>query len=131
MTPLPDRNTFETAYGGVAPWDIGKPQAALIAVADQVKGPLLDAGCGTGDSAVFFAARGLRVTGIDFIPEAIRRAKAKAAERALVVDFRVQDALTLDQIKERFASVIDSGLFHVFSDDDRRRYLRGLAHVLE
>jgi len=131
MTPLPDRNTFVTAYAGVAPWDIGKPQAPLVAVADQVKGPLLDAGCGTGDSAVFFSARGLRVTGIDFIPEAIRRAKVKAAEQDLSIDFRVQDALTLDQIKEHFASVIDSGLFHVFSDDDRLRYVRGLAQVLE
>jgi cyclopropane fatty-acyl-phospholipid synthase-like methyltransferase len=27
--------------------------------------------------------------------------------------------------------VIDCGLFHVFSDDDRRRYVKGLAHVLE
>src|SRR5262245_28613208 len=131
MTPLPDRNTFETACAGVAPWDIGRPQAPLVAVADKVASPVLDSGCGTGDAALFFAARGLRVTGIDFIPEAIRRAKAKAAESTLVVDFRVQDALTLDQSKERFASVIDSGLFHVFSDEDRRRYVRGLAQVLE
>ena len=34
MTPLPDRNTFVTAYAGVAPWDIGKPQAPLAAVAE-------------------------------------------------------------------------------------------------
>jgi cyclopropane fatty-acyl-phospholipid synthase-like methyltransferase len=27
--------------------------------------------------------------------------------------------------------VVDSGLFHTFSDDDRRRYVRGLANVLE
>ncbi|MBI2806243.1 MAG: hypothetical protein HYX68_14780 [Planctomycetes bacterium] len=27
--------------------------------------------------------------------------------------------------------MIDSGLFHVFSDDDRRRYVEGLASVLE
>lgn len=131
MTPLPDRNTFESAYAGVAPWDIGKPQAPLVAVADQVAGPLLDAGCGTGDSALFFAARGLHVTGIDFIPEAVRRAKAKAAEHGLAVEFRVQDALTLEESSERFASVIDSGLFHVFSDDDRKRYVCGLAKVLQ
>ena len=29
-----------------------------------------------------------------------------------------------------FDSVIDSGLFHVFSDEDRRRYVGGLASVL-
>ena len=26
---VPDRNTFESAYAGQAPWDIGKPQKAL------------------------------------------------------------------------------------------------------
>ena len=41
------------------------------------------------------------------------------------------DALTLKDWPERFDSVIDSGLFHVFSDDDRRRYVEGLAHVLK
>ena len=34
-------------------------------------------------------------------------------------------------IRDSFATVIDSGLFHVFSDDDRRRYVGGLARVLE
>jgi hypothetical protein len=43
----------------------------------------------------------------------------------------VKDATALDHWGERFASVIDCGLFHVFSDDDRHRYVRGLAHVVE
>lgn len=131
MTQLPTRQTFTDAYSGEAPWDIGRPQEAFVAVAEQVEGPLLDAGCGTGDAALFFASRGLAVTGIDFLKEPIRRARAKAAARNLAVDFRVQDALTLDQSDERFASVIDSGLFHTFSDEDRARYVRGLASVLQ
>lgn len=131
MTQLPNRERFESAYAGEAPWDIGRPQTPLVEVADQVVGPLLDAGCGTGDASLFFAARGLKVTGFDFLEEAVRRARAKAAERGLVVDFRVGDALALGEVADRFASVIDCGLFHVFSDDDRRRYVRGLAHVLQ
>ena len=55
MSSLPDRNTFETAYTGQAPWDIGRPQQALIAVADRITGSVLDAGCGTGDNALFVA----------------------------------------------------------------------------
>jgi cyclopropane fatty-acyl-phospholipid synthase-like methyltransferase len=39
------------------------------------------------------------------------------------------DALTLTTLDRRFDSVIDSGLFHVFSDEDRVRYVAGLAHV--
>ncbi len=62
-----DRATFEESYDGKAPWDIGKPQRAIAAVADRVAGRVLDAGCGTGEHALFFAARGHRVTGIDFV----------------------------------------------------------------
>jgi cyclopropane fatty-acyl-phospholipid synthase-like methyltransferase len=126
-----DRAHFESSYAGQAPWDIGKPQRPFVAVADQVTSPVLDAGCGTGDAALFFAARGLRVTGIDFVEEAIRRTRVKAAERGLAVEFLVQDALTLGDQGERFASVLDSGLFHVFSDDNRRRYVQRLACVVE
>jgi cyclopropane fatty-acyl-phospholipid synthase-like methyltransferase len=126
-----DRATFEDLYAGPAPWDIGKPQKQFIAIADRVSGPILDAGCGTGEHALFFVARGHRVVGIDFVDEAIGRARRKAAERGVSVEFLVKDALTLGDWGERFATVIDCGLFHVFSDEDRRRYVQGLAHVLE
>src|SRR4051794_39712784 len=111
MSNLPNRATFENAYAGKAPWDIGKPQRPFVAVADRVTSPVLDAGCGTGDTALFFAPRGPRVPGIDFRDEPVRRARVKAAERGLSAEFLVKDALTLGDWGERFASVIDSGLF--------------------
>ena len=40
-----------------------------------------------------------------------------------------KDALTLTDLDRRFDTVIDSGLFHVFSDEDRACYVAGLAHV--
>ena len=126
-----DCATFEGLYAGPAPWDIGNPQPQFTAIADRVTGPILDAGCGTGEHALYFAARGHRVVGIDFVEEAIRRARRKAAERRLAVEFLVKDATELGDWEERFASVIDCGLFHVFSDDDRRRYVQGLAQVVE
>jgi SAM-dependent methyltransferase len=126
-----DRSTFENLYDGKAPWDIGKPQRNFAAIANRVTGPVLDAGCGTGEHALFFAACGLRVTGIDFVQEALRRARAKAVERGLAVEFLIKDATALGEWGERFGSVIDCGLFHGFSDDDRRRYVQGLARVIE
>ena len=92
---------------------------------------VLDAGCGTGENALFFAGRGHKVTGIDFLDEPINRAKQKAAERGLTATFLVMDALALKHLPEVFDTVIDSGLFHVFSDEDRRRYVEGLATVLK
>jgi SAM-dependent methyltransferase len=131
MTSLPDRTTFESAYSGPAPWDIGRPQQAFLDVADRIAGSVLDAGCGTGENGLFFAGRGCNVTGIDFIEGAINRAKRKAAGRGVPATFLVKDALTLTGWSERFDNVIDSGLFHVFGDEDRRRYVEGLATVLK
>ena len=131
MTPVPDRSTFEAMYAGQAPWDIGKPQKPFIDMADQITGSVLDAGCGTGDTALFLAGRGCKVTGIDFLEVPIQRARRKATERGVQVTFLVKDAMTLKDWTERFDNVIDSGLFHVFSDEDRRRYVEGLATVLK
>jgi cyclopropane fatty-acyl-phospholipid synthase-like methyltransferase len=131
MTPIPDRSTFESMYAGQAPWDIGRPQEPFIDVADRITGSVLDAGCGAGDTALFLAQRGCKVTGIDFLEVPIQRAQRKAAERGGKATFLVKDALTLKDWTERFDNVIDSGLFHVFDDQDRRRYVKGLATVLK
>lgn len=129
--PVHDRTSFEQLYAGQPRWEIGRPQQALLAVADRITGSVLDSGCGTGENALFFASRGQRVTGIDFLAEPITIAKQKAAERGLTATFLVMDALALKELPEVFDSVIDSGLFHVFSDADRRRYVEGLASVLK
>jgi len=129
MTAIPNRETFENAYAGKAPWDIGKPQPVFIQAADRITGSILDAGCGTGDNALFFTQRGHKVTGIDFLKEPIERAKKKAMDRGVKATFLVLDALHLDSLPEQYDSVIDCGLFHVFSDDDRQRYVAGLSRV--
>lgn len=131
MSNVPDRGTFENLYAGQAPWDIGKPQKPFVDRADQITGSVLDAGCGTGDTALFLASRGRQVTGIDFLQLPIERAKRKAVERGAAVTFLVKDALTLQNWSERFDNVVDSGLFHVFADEDRKKYVEGLATVLK
>src|SRR5882672_432187 len=97
MSDVPDKSTFASLYSGQAPWDIGRPQKALIDVADKITGSILDSGCETGDNALFFASRSHKVTGIDFLAEPISRAKQKAAEPGLMVTFLVMDALTLKE----------------------------------
>jgi len=129
MPDLPTRETFESMYTGKAPWDIGRPQKIFVEVADQVQGSILDAGCGTGENALFFAGKGHPVVGIDFLELPIQAAKQKAKERGLDAEFLKMDALTLTTFDRKFDSVIDSGLFHVFSDADRLQYVAGLAHV--
>ena len=94
-------------------------------MADRITGSLLDAGCGTGDTALHFAGRGCQVTGIDFIEEAIKRARRKSTDQGVPATFLVMDALPND-----LPELFDSGLFYVFSDEDRQRYVEGLARVL-
>ena len=55
-------------------------------MADRITGSVLDAGCGTGENALFFAGRGHTVTGIDFLDEPIPGARRKATERGLHAD---------------------------------------------
>jgi cyclopropane fatty-acyl-phospholipid synthase-like methyltransferase len=118
-------------YASVAPWDVDGPQPAFAEAADEIRGAILDAGCGTGENALYFAGLGRKVTGFDFLAEPIARAKRKAAERNRSVDFHVRNAVALADWTERFDSVIDSGLFHVFSDDDRHSYVKGLTAVVK
>jgi SAM-dependent methyltransferase len=67
---------------------------------------------------------------MDISPRAIEQARRKAAERGLAARFEVADALDLGRLGLTFDTVIDSGLFHVFDDDQRVRYVTSLASVL-
>jgi SAM-dependent methyltransferase len=118
--------------GSPAPWDIGRPQPAFVRLADEgrLTGRLLDAGCGSGENALLAASRGADVTGIDIAPTAIARAREKASGRGLTARFEVADALDLGRLGRTVDTVIDSGVFHVFDDDDRARYVASLAAVL-
>jgi ubiquinone/menaquinone biosynthesis C-methylase UbiE len=53
---------------------------------------VLDAGCGTGFLSFELAARGHRVTGVDFAPAMLAEARRKAAERGVSVRFEEADA---------------------------------------
>jgi SAM-dependent methyltransferase len=125
----PGSADFNAMYAGAPPWDIGRPQRTLLVLADagRLRGQVLDVGCGTGEHALMAAERGLAATGVDSAPAAIEIAQRKALERGLPVRFLVWDALDLGALDERFDTVLDSGLFHVFDDGDRARYVASLA----
>lgn len=133
MTDGPPRD-FDAAYRqGDAPWEIGRPQGELqrVAEAGRVVGSVLDVGCGTGELALWLAARGHAVFGVDGSETAVARAREKAVARGLAAaaQFHVWDALQLRRLRKTFDTVIDSGLFHVFADPQRREYAHSLAEV--
>lgn len=124
---------FDPAYEGTPPWDIGRPQPEVVGLSetDAFRSPVLDAGCGTGENALFLAAEGLEVVGVDASRRAIRQARSKAALRSLDVRFVLADALNLEALDTTFASALDCGLFHVFDDEERTRYVDSLRRVLD
>jgi len=125
---------WDAAYttSTAAPWDIGRPQPAFVGLADRglLTGRVLDAGCGTGEHTLLAASRGADAVGVDISPRAIGQARHKAAGRGLSARFEVADVLDLAALALTFDVVIDCGVFHVFDDQQRVRYVSSLASAL-
>ena len=114
------------------PWEIGRPQAAFVKLADEgrISGPVLDVGCGSGEIALFLASRGHRVAAIDLDETALASARLKASQRGGTAEFISADALFLESLDGLVKTVIDCGCFHSFSDTEREFYLDGLRQVV-
>ncbi len=130
MTGLP----WDASYHDEpAPWDIGRPQPAIVRLASEggFSGAVLDAGCGTGENALHVASLGLSVLGIDVAETALAIAREKADDRGIEVEFASADAFGLEGLGRSFQTVLDCGLFHTFDGDERPRYVANLASVTE
>jgi SAM-dependent methyltransferase len=128
------RTLFRVLYQlGFTPWD-GHPiseSLQTLVEGDQslTPGRALDIGCGTGDSAIYLAQHGWRVTAIDFVPKALAKAKAKADASKVSVDFRQADATRLshEDVGSEFGLILDNGCMHGMDGADRESYVRELA----
>jgi len=113
---------------GQPPWESGLAAPELVrVVAERPAGVALDLGCGTGTQARYLAEHGWRVTGIDFIPQAI--AKARVKTRGLAVTLLVGDVTRLETLALAgpFDLALDMGCWHSLDEAGRRRYAAGLA----
>jgi SAM-dependent methyltransferase len=123
---------------GFTPWDghpIGQTLRDLIEGASDTSAPpagsALDLGCGTGDSSIYLAEHGWKVTGVDFVPKALDKARAKAAAADVSVNFVQADVTHLSQagIGADFQLIVDNGCLHNMSDGDRDAYVREVSAV--
>lgn len=118
---------------GFTPWD-GHPLSATLH--DLVEGPdavpaasVLDVGCGTGDASIYLAKHGWHVTGVDFTPKALDKARTKASAAGAAVDFVHADVTHLSQagITGPFELIVDNGCLHGMSDHDRGLYVEQIS----
>jgi ubiquinone/menaquinone biosynthesis C-methylase UbiE len=123
---------------GFTPWD-GHPiaenlQNMVEGTSDEPPlpaGSALDLGCGTGDSSIYLAQHGWKVTGVDFVPKALDKARAKAGAAGLSINFVNADVTHLSQagIGADFPLIVDNGCLHNMSDNDRDAYVREVSAV--
>src|SRR5574342_1242280 len=119
MSNLLRRLTFNLWYYSSPPWDPGISPPELIDFIE--KHPLtssgqarraIDIGCGTGTNVITLAQAGWQVTGVDFVPRAIRMAKGKARKAGVEVELLVRDVTDLKGITGPFDLALDIGCFH-------------------
>lgn len=111
------------------PWDSGITPPELRAyIQTHPPGRALDLGCGTGTNVLTLAQNGWQVTGVDFIPKAIRAAKRKIKNANIQADLRVGDVTNLRGITGPFDLALDIGCFH--GVDKKSAYLDELDRLL-
>jgi cyclopropane fatty-acyl-phospholipid synthase-like methyltransferase len=111
------------------PWEIG-PRAELIALVAEGRlrpGRAVDLGCGTGANSVFLAQHGFDVTGIDFAPAGLAKARAAADRAGVRVRFVEADLTKLPAGLGRFDVLVDYGTLDDLSDAKRDRYLANVV----
>ncbi len=116
------------------PWISGKPPDILVGLVDAgIIRPCkaVDLGCGTGNSAVWLAGRGFRVTGIDLSPTAIGMARENAEKRGVRCDFIAADVLgELREAGGTFDFAYDWELLHHIFPEHRDTYVKNVARLL-
>jgi cyclopropane fatty-acyl-phospholipid synthase-like methyltransferase len=125
---------FRTFYTlGFTPWD---GHALETRLQDLVEGndalppgSALDVGCGTGDASIYLAKHGWKVTGVDFVPKALDKARAKADAAGVAVDFHQADVTHLSRarISPGFGLIVDNGCFHAIGEHERDLYVKEIT----
>jgi SAM-dependent methyltransferase len=119
-------------FSGLPPWGIGRPQPQIADLISQgrFRGDVLDAGCGYGDTSLVLAALGYTVVGIDQSAIAIAQAVEECRRRRLPnTTFVSSDITSLTGYEDRFATVVDSALFHALPVTKRDDYLDSIRRA--
>ena len=120
---------------GIAPWewrDVAATwQPILTGQTAMEPGRALDIGCGTGRDAVYLTKQGWRVTGIDFAEDALAKARQRAADEGMLVEWVQGDIGRLDQLglEPGYTLLYDFGCIQGLPDAARHGAAKGLTQL--
>ena len=114
-------------------WDVGRPQRAIyeLEMAGKLGRDVLDVGCGSGEHALFLAARGHAACGVDASARAIARAQRRARERGVAATFVAEELTRLERLAKKFDCAVDAGAFQRLELAQRADYARALGAVIK
>jgi SAM-dependent methyltransferase len=116
--PAFDRDYWEDRYRSAPALWSGRANPVLVQeVTDLPPGRALDAGCGEGGDALWLAAHGWQVTGVDISSVALERAAGAAAARGLQATWQQADLLEWTPPAAAF-DLVCSFFVHVPGSDD-------------
>jgi len=132
MTAPTTSQGFDQAYAAAftmwGDWRI--PGEVKEIVAENRTARALELGCGVGRISRYMARQGLQVTGVDFSPLAIEKAKARVSGDAAKPELLVDDVRELALVNGPFDLSIDVGCFHCLDRQGQQRYVATLARLL-
>ena len=116
------------------PWNSEVPPAELVELVESGRVRpcrAVDLGCGAGNYAIYLAAHGFDVTGIDISPAAIKIATEKALQQNIRCRFIVADLIgDLHGVRDRFDFAFDWEFLHHIFPDDRTIYMNNVSKLL-
>jgi SAM-dependent methyltransferase len=117
---------------GFTPWDgpVPNPLKAMIEGPDALAAArALDLGCGKGTKSVYLATHGWDVTGVDFVPRALREARGRAQAAGVKIDFRQGDVTKLADLAltPGYSFLFDFGCYHGLKREQRTSYAEGVT----
>lgn len=128
MTHKFDAAYWDERYAGRGNIWSGHPNPQLVAeAAGLAPGTALDVGCGEGADAVWLAARGWRVTGVDISSVALERAAGHASGLTLSGSIDWQHRDLLDWTPPALSFELVSAQFMQLPLEDRQPLFTGLA----
>ncbi len=89
-------------------------------------GRAIDLGCGEGSNAIYLSKIGFEVTGVDFSPTAIKRARANARVAGLEVALFEDDLTNLQHVSGKFDLLVDFGALTDLNQADRDLYMQNV-----